>query len=216
MLFRHIAIDLLFEVSAIYTTIYDDISFRSHLIIEFFDNSISFRFGNSNKRITSSALINKLSAIFETSGIGVRKSPFTDSEFQRGQNQRYQRNFWKFFRLWELRDYREYSKKALKFVQRKTNLRALGCFDIILCLRVNGINLVSLGHFCRFFQFAKLKNPVIPTLFGSLQSRFPLLPLAYQICLWCLQVAFEWAYFSLAEVSYCGQKFRLACRWYLL
>ena len=26
------------------------------------------------------------------------------------------------------------------------------------------------------------------------------------------QVAFEWAYFSLAEVSYCGQKFRLACR----
>ena len=33
------------------------------------------------------------SAIFETSGIGVRKSPFTDSEFQRGQNQRYQRKF---------------------------------------------------------------------------------------------------------------------------
>ena len=56
-------------------------------------------------------------------------------------------------------------------------MRALGCFDIILCLRGNGINLVSLGHFCRFFQFAMLKKPVIPTLFGSLQSRFPLLPL---------------------------------------
>ena len=26
------------------------------------------------------------------------------------------------------------------------------------------------------------------------------------------QVAFEWASFSIAEVSYCGQKFRLACR----
>ena len=37
--------------------------------------------------------IGQHSAIFETSGIGVRKSPFTDSEFQRGQNQRYQRNF---------------------------------------------------------------------------------------------------------------------------
>ena len=30
------------------------------------------------------------------------------------------------------------------------------------------------------------------------------------------QVAFEWAYFSLAEVSYYRQMFRLACRRYLL
>ena len=61
-------------------------------------------------------------------------------------------------------------KKARKFVLRKTNLRALRDFDIILCLGGGGINLVSTSHFRRFFQIVRAKNPCNIKVFLTTQQ----------------------------------------------
>ena len=105
-------------------------------------------------------------------------NPFTDSEFQIGKNQRYQRIFLQLFcLLGSVGTEGNTVKNALKFVREQTNLRALKSVDIILWQKGNGINWVSLSRFSRFFRFRRLKNPVISRLFRLPQSRSTLFPL---------------------------------------
>lgn len=121
-----------------------------------------------------------LSAIFETSGIGVRKSPFTDSEFQRGQNQRYQRKFWYFFRLWELRDYREYSKKSPQIRPEKDEFESFGMLWHYSMSERQRYQFGITRPFLPFFSVCEAEKPCNTNAFWITPKPFPLTPTLLQ------------------------------------
>ena len=118
-------------------------------------------------------------------------SPFTDSEFQWVKIQPVSKKFWKNFwfapRFMVFQRIRRITvKKARKFVLRKTNLRALRDFGIILSLDSGGINLVSTSDFRWFFQIVRAKNPCNIKVFLTTQQ--PLWVTPTQLC----QLALVW------------------------
>ena len=99
-------------------------------------------------------------------------SPFTDSEFQRGKIQpvskNFRKNFWFAPRFMVFQRIRRITvKKARKFVLRKTNLRALRDFGIILYPDSGGINLVSTSDFRWFLQIVRAENPCNIKVFST-------------------------------------------------
>ncbi len=107
--------------------------------------------------------------------------PFTDSEFQRVEIQPISQIFLNFFGCSSFHGVSEntenYSKKARKFVLRKTNLRALKDFGIILSLDSGGINLVSTSDFRCLFQIVRAKNPCNIKVFSTTQQPLWVIPI---------------------------------------
>ena len=78
------------------------------------------------------------------------------------------RNFWFAPRFMVFQRIRRITvKKARKFVLRKTNLRALRDFGIILYPDSGGINLVSTSDFRCFFQIVRAENPCNIKVFST-------------------------------------------------